>query len=67
MLFGKREAKLVFTTSSFRVAQPGDYVRCAVTGAEITLEDLRYWNAERQEAYASGEIATQRHQEIANG
>ncbi|MEM7570095.1 MAG: DUF2093 domain-containing protein [Pseudomonadota bacterium] len=65
MLFGKREAKLVYTQSSFRVVQPGDYVRCAVSGAEITLEALRYWSADRQEPYASGEISAQRHQEVA--
>lgn len=64
MLLGKREAKLYFTTSSFRVVQPGDYVRCAVTGKHIQIEALRYWNAERQEPYISGEVATARHQEV---
>lgn len=63
MLFSKREAKLVYTISSFRVAQPGDFVRCAVTGEEIPLEDLRYWNADRQEAYANGVMSAQRDRE----
>jgi hypothetical protein len=35
-------------------------VLCAVTGEPIALEELRYWSAERQEAYASPEIATRR-------
>jgi hypothetical protein len=32
----------------------------AVTGAPIPLDMLRYWSAERQEAYASADIATKR-------
>jgi len=31
-----------------------------VSGARIALEDLRYWSAARQEAYASCELATRR-------
>lgn len=37
----------------------GDHVVCAVSGARIELEELRYWCVARQEAYASAEIATQ--------
>ena len=33
--------------------RPGSFVRCGVTGAPITLDDLRYWNVALQEAYAS--------------
>ncbi|MGY6550697.1 MAG: DUF2093 domain-containing protein [Erythrobacter sp.] len=55
-----REAKLYYAPSSFRVLRPGSYVLCAVTGETIALEELRYWSAERQEAYASAEIATRR-------
>ena len=32
---------------------PGHFVRCAVTGASIPLDELRYWNVEKQEAYAT--------------
>ncbi|ODT01484.1 MAG: hypothetical protein ABS49_01205 [Erythrobacter sp. SCN 62-14] len=53
-------AKLYYGPSSFRVLRPGRYVLCAVTGEAIELEELRYWSAERQEAYASCEIATKR-------
>jgi hypothetical protein len=42
------------------VIRPGHYVLCAVTGEPIALEELRYWSVERQEAYASPEIATRR-------
>jgi hypothetical protein len=37
------------------VVKPGAFVRCAVTGAEIPLDELKYWSVERQEAYASPE------------
>lgn len=55
-----KAAKLYYGPSSFRVLRPGRYVLCAVTGETIELEELRYWSAERQEAYASCEIATKR-------
>ncbi|QZO01544.1 DUF2093 domain-containing protein [Chenggangzhangella methanolivorans] len=40
--------------------RPGSFVRCAVTGQPIPLEELRYWNVERQEAYAGPEAALTR-------
>lgn len=52
-----RPARLHYMPFTFRVLQPGDHVRCAVTGARIALDDLRYWNIARQEAYASAEIS----------
>ena len=48
----------------FRVMRPGAFVRCAVTGAAIPLEELRYWSVDLQEAYSSPEAVLQRH---ANG
>ena len=59
-----REAKLKFVQGDFRVVVPGSFVRCAVSGEEIALDDLKYWNVERQEAYASAEIALKRHLEL---
>jgi len=32
-----------------------------VTGAEIPLEELRYWSVDLQEAYASPEAVQRRH------
>ena len=49
------EALLDYGHGEFRVVRPGAFVRCAVTGAPIRLEDLRYWSVEWQEAYVSPE------------
>jgi hypothetical protein len=57
---GDRVATLLYGPNGFRVIRPGHYVLCAVTGESIPLEELRYWSAERQEAYAGPEIATRR-------
>ena len=45
------EAKIHFGASDFTIMKTGSYVLCAVTGDKIPLEMLRYWNADRQEAY----------------
>lgn len=55
-----RPATLYYQPGSFRVLKSGNHVLCAVTGEVIALEDLRYWSAERQEAYAGPDIATRR-------
>ena len=54
-----RLARLHYMANGFRVLVPGDHVVCAVTGARIALEDLRYWSVARQEAYASSAVATE--------
>lgn len=54
---GGRPAKLHYMANSFRMLVPGDHVVCAVTGQRIPLDDLRYWSVEKQEPYASAEIA----------
>ena len=53
-----RPARLHFMANGFRVLSPGDHVACAVSGARISLDDLRYWSVARQEAYASAALAT---------
>ncbi|WP_379548542.1 DUF2093 domain-containing protein [Qipengyuania sp. DSG2-2] len=60
MSSGDQLATLRYEASSFRVLKAGRHVACAVSGELIALEDLRYWSAEHQEAYASCEIATKR-------
>ena len=45
------EAQLDYKSSDFEMILPGSYVICAVTGERISLDRLRYWSAERQEAY----------------
>ena len=61
---GSREARVRFLDADFEVVEKGDFVRCAVTGQPISLDELRYWSVERQEAYSTPEAALKRHQEI---
>lgn len=53
--------------NEMEVVREGRFVRCAVTGAIIPLEELRYWNVRLQEAYASPEIALQRWRDLRRG
>lgn len=57
------EAKLRYGNGDFDVISPGAYVRCAVTGERIPLEELRYWSVGLQEAYATPEASLKRHRE----
>lgn len=45
------EAVIHYGDSDFTIIETGAYVTCAVTGERISLDALRYWNADRQEAY----------------
>ncbi len=56
------EAEVKYLDGDFRVVRPGSFVRCAVTGVPIALEELKYWSVDRQEAYVSPEAVLQRHQ-----
>ena len=49
----KKLAKIKYLPNNFQVLEKGDYVICAVSGKEIKLEDLQYWNVELQEPYYS--------------
>ena len=49
----QREARLRYLDHEYDVLQPGDFVRCAITGDPIRLENLRYWSVEKQQAYKS--------------
>ena len=60
MSSSEKPAKLHYGPSTFRVLRAGQHVICAVSGEVIPLEELRYWSAEHQEAYATAEIATKR-------
>ncbi len=57
---GSGEAQVEYLDSNLRVVRPGAFVRCAVTGLAIPLEELRYWSVARQEPYASPEAALAR-------
>ena len=54
------EAELRYLDGDFRIVRPGSFVRCAVTGVPIPLDELKYWNVELQEAYATPEAVLRR-------
>jgi hypothetical protein len=58
MSASNRPAKLHYMANQVRLLSAGDFVLCAVSGAHIPLDHLRYWSVAKQEAYASAEIAT---------
>ena len=49
----KKLAKIKYLPNNFQIIEPGDYVKCAVSGKKINLENLTYWNVELQEPYYS--------------
>ena len=55
------EAEVTYLDGDFRIVRPGAFVRCAVTGVPIPLEELKYWSVDLQEAYATPEAVLQRH------
>lgn len=55
------EAEVKYLDGDFRVVRPGAFVRCAVTGQAIPLEELKYWSVDLQEAYVSPEAVLRRH------
>ena len=57
----KKKAKLKFKHNSFDIIEEGDYVICAISGKEIMLKDLHYWNVDLQEAYFSASEANERY------
>lgn len=60
----KKKAKVIFKHNSFDIVEQGDYVVCAVSGKQIMLQNLSYWNVELQEAYFSPKEVKQRYQNI---
>ncbi len=64
LLPARREAKVRYGDNSFEVVRPGDFVRCAVSGEPIALQNLRYWNVRLQEAYKDAETSLKRYLEL---
>ena len=60
------EAKLQYDVSDYSIVKHGDFVRCAVTGQAIALEDLKYWNPIRQEAYIDADSSLKAEQMAGN-
>ena len=46
-------AKLKYLPNNFDIIEEGDHVICAVSGKKISLQNLNYWNVDKQEAYFS--------------
>jgi len=61
---GAREARIRYLDGDFQVVSPGGFVRCAVTGAAIPLDELKYWSVDRQEAYVDAAASLKREIEI---
>jgi hypothetical protein len=57
---GGREAKIRYLDGDFQVMSPGTFVRCAVTGELIPLDELKYWSVARQEAYVNASVSLAR-------
>ncbi|MFH1797687.1 MAG: DUF2093 domain-containing protein [Pseudomonadota bacterium] len=57
---GAKEARIRYLDGDFQVASPGSFVRCAVTGETIPLDELKYWSVARQEAYLNAAISLKR-------
>lgn len=57
---GGGEAVVEYLDGNLRLVRPGSYVRCAVSGQAIPLDQLKYWSVGRQEAYISPEAVLTR-------
>ena len=49
----KKLAKIKYLPNNFQIIEKGDFVKCAVSGKQINIENLTYWNVEKQEPYFS--------------
>ena len=56
----KKKAKLIYKHNYYEIIEVGDFVLCAITGKEIHLRNLSYWNVDLQEAYFSAIEANER-------
>lgn len=58
-------AVLRYGDHDYTILRNGRFVRCAVSGAAIPIDDLRYWSVDLQEAYRGPEEALARWRETA--
>ena len=49
----KKLSKIKYLPNNFEMIEDGDHVVCAISGKQISLKDLTYWNVDSQEAYFS--------------
>ncbi len=57
----KKKAKVIYKQNFFEIIEEGDYVLCAISGQEIPLQNLNYWNVDLQEAYFSPKEVNERY------
>ena len=60
--FSPSEAQIRYLDADYVVLRPGSFVRCAVTGNPIPIDELTYWNVDRQEAYVDYKAAYEAYQ-----
>jgi hypothetical protein len=61
---GAGEARVRYLDADFQVLSVGSFVTCAVTGARIPLDELKYWSVDRQEPYVDAHASLSREAEI---
>lgn len=61
---GGKEARIRYLDGDFQVLTPGAFVRCAVSGEPIPLDELKYWSVSRQEPYANAAASLSREIEV---
>ena len=49
----KKLAKLKYLPNNFEILEDGDHVICAVSGKQISINNLNYWSVRLQEPYFS--------------
>ena len=57
--FFSGEAAIHYGPADFTIMEAGNYVKCAVTGDKIPIDQLKYWSHERQEAYKDAAASLQ--------
>ena len=60
----KKLAKIKYFPNNFQIIESGDYVICAVSNKEISIENFTYWNVELQEAYYSYKEAFKKREKL---
>jgi len=60
--FSNSEAVIRYLDGDYVVLKPGSFVRCAITGRAIPLDELNYWSVDRQEPYADAQAAFEAYQ-----
>lgn len=55
--FTPAEATIKYLDGDYVVLKQGTFVRCAITGKPIPLDELFYWSVDRQEAYVDAVAA----------